>query len=114
MALFIVLGGVLLAAVGIIILGRVFTVGTVGGRRVPVQKKCATILGKRKEEIMRGTGGMGALMHTRYYITFDLGDGDTIELFADKELFNDSNIGKSGILTFKGSKYIGFIENSEA
>lgn len=107
-----IIGGGVLFVVGAILLYRVFSSGSTG-RKAPILKVPATVLGKRFDEVTRGSSAMGTITTTKYYyITFDLGNGDTIELLADKETFQDDNVGKSGILTYKGTKFLGFIKDN--
>ena len=113
MALAYVLGAitfvVVLTVVAVIILGRVFHSGvSTGGRRAPLVSAKATIIGKRADEVHRGNSAMGTINTKYYYVTFDLDNGDTMELLTNKRLYNESNIGKVGTLSYKGSKFVAF------
>lgn len=65
----------------------------------------AKILGKRFQDRMRASG-----VYTNYFITFELGESDRLELPVNKKLFKKENIGKCGILTYKGGVFISFEE----
>ena len=104
------MGGIVIAffiiilALVLVLLARALFSGTFTFIKTKTKKASATVLGKRKKEIL------GRLIRTVYFIRFDLGNGDSIELPVNKKLFYKENVGKSGVLTYKGSYFIDFEE----
>lgn len=107
MITFLVISSVILAAVGIIVLFRVFSVGVFNKRKLSATQSKATVIGKRMQEVRRGSP-TGTVWHNRYYATFDLGNNDTIELAVDKSFSKKFEVGDKGSLFFKGDKYLSF------
>ncbi len=74
----------------------------------------ATISDKRIEEhYIRSKRSASLGYRTRkvliYYITFNLEGGEHIELRTNELVYSELENGDYGKLTFKGSKYIGFV-----
>lgn len=116
MALAYVLGAititVILAGVAVVVLARIYHSGASnGGRRSPTLRAKATVLGKRTDEVTHHNAAFASITTKYYYVTFDLGNGDTMELSTDKHTYKDDNIGKSGTLVYKGSKFINFVKS---
>lgn len=83
-------------------------------RRSPLIVTQATVIDKRIEEhYIRSKRSAGIGYRTRkvliYYITFNLEGGENIELRTNESSFLEFQKGDYGKLTFKGSKYLGFI-----
>ncbi len=77
----------------------------------------ATILDKRIEKhYIRSKRSAGIGYRTRkvmiYYITFNLEGGEHIELRTDESVYSELQSGDYGKLTFKGSKYMGFVREN--
>ena len=105
---FLIITSVILIVVGIIVLFRVFSAGMFNEHKLSATQVKATVIGKRMQEVRRGTGGMGTLTHYRYYATFDLGNDDTIEMAVNKSFSERFEVGDTGTLFFKGDKYLSF------
>lgn len=90
------------------LLARVFFAGSVTFIKNKAKTVSATVLGKRKKDMFRSSG-----IYTNYFITFDLGGSDRLELPVNKKLFKADNIGKSGKLTYKGGFFVSFITDEE-
>ena len=99
--------GIMLFAivVSVILLSRITFYGAVSSIRSKPKEASATILNKRKQDMMRSSG-----VYTNYFMLFDLGGGDKLELPINKKLFKADNIGKSGTLIYKGGIFISFTE----
>lgn len=115
MALAYVLGAititVILTGVAFLLLARIYHSGTSsGGRRSPTLRAKATVLGKRTDEVTHHNAAFASITTKYHYITFDLGNGDTIELLTNKHIYRENNIGKSGTLVYKGSKFVNFVK----
>lgn len=93
-----------LVGVGVVLLSRVFFAGTLSFVKTKSKSVNAVILGKRKKDMYRASG-----IYTNHFILFDLGNGDKMELPVNKRLFREDNIGKSGILTYKGEIFVSFV-----
>lgn len=104
---FLIIASVILLVVGIIVLFRVFSVGTINKRKLSTTQAKATVVGKRMQEVRRGSP-TGTVWHKRYYATFDLGNDDTIEMAVDKSFSKKFEVGDKGTLFFKGDKYLIF------
>ncbi len=95
---------VLFGGVAVALLSRVFFAGTLTFVKSKSKSVPAVVLGKRKKDMYRASG-----IYTNHFILFDLGNGDKMELPVNKKLFRADNIGKSGILTYKGEIFISFV-----
>lgn len=92
----------------VVLLFRVIFSGSRTFVKAPKKQVRATILGKRSRDVLRASG-----VYTNYFITFELRSDDRIEFPVDKALFKEENIGKSGILTYKGGLFISFDEEND-
>lgn len=95
--------GFLFLGVAFTLLSRVFFAGSATFVKTKTRRTDATVLGKRKKDMYRSSG-----IYTNYFITFDLGHGDKLELPVTKKVWRQDNIGKSGVLTYKGEIFINF------
>ena len=107
MITFLIIASVILAIVGIVVLFRVFSVGVFNKRKLSATQAKATVIGKRMQEVRRGSP-TGTVWHNRYYATFDLGNDDTIEMAVDKSFSEKFEVGDTGTLFFKGDRYLSF------
>jgi len=97
-----------LVGVGGVLLSRVFFAGTLSFVKTKSKSVKAVVLGKRKKDMYRASG-----IYTNHFILFDLGNGDKMELPVNKRLFYEDNIGKSGILTYKGEIFVSFVSDED-
>ncbi|MGN0569291.1 MAG: DUF2500 domain-containing protein [Candidatus Fimenecus sp.] len=84
-------------------------------RHSPLIVTQATVIDKRIEEhYIRSKRSAGIGYRTRklliYYITFNLEGGENIELRTNEIEYSELQNDDYGKLTFKGSKYLGFIK----
>lgn len=93
-----------LVGIGAVLLSRVFFAGTLSFVKTKSKSVPAVILGKRKKDMLRPSG-----IYTIYFVCFDLGNGDKMELPVDKKLFKADNLGQRGILTYKGEIFVSFV-----
>ena len=83
-------------------------------RHSPLIVTQATVIDKRIEEhYIRSKRSAGIGYRTRklliYYITFNLEGGEHIEMRTNESVYSELQNGDYGKLTFKGSKYMGFV-----
>ena len=104
---FLIIASIILAIVGVVVLFRVFSIGVFNKRKLSATQAKATVIGKRMQEVSRGSP-MGGVYHNRYYATFDLGNDDTIEMAVNKSFSKKFDVGNTGTLFFKGDKYLSF------
>lgn len=88
-------------------------------RHSPLIVTQATILDKRIEEhYIRSKRSAGIGYRTRkvmiYYITFNLEGGEHIEFRINELVHSELKKGDCGKLTFRGSKYIGFVREKQS
>lgn len=79
----------------------IVTQSTISGKRIEehyIRSKQSDDLGYRTRKVLI------------YYITFNLEGGEHIELRTNESVYSDLKNGDCGKLTFKGSKYIGFVK----
>ena len=95
---------VAMGGVAVALLSRVFFAGTLSFVKIKTKSVSALVLGKRKKDMYRHSG-----IYTNYFMCFDLGNGDRIELPVNKKQFKADNIGKRGVLTYKGEIFVSFI-----
>lgn len=91
-------------AVGITLLSRVFFAGSVSFVKTKSKTVPAKILNKRKKDMLRASG-----VYTNFFMLFDLGNGDKLELPINKKLYKKDNLGKTGMLTYKGGIFVNFV-----
>lgn len=78
----------------------------------------ATVVSKRTDvshhhHHHHGTAGMHHTTHsTTYYVTFQVQSGDRMELWVAGHEFGMLIEGDHGMLTFQGTRYLGFERNS--
>ena len=72
----------------------------------------AVIVAKRTNVIRHHHGGAGGHHHhhtsTSYYVTFQFGGGDRMELLVSGSEYGMLMEGDQGDLTFQGTRYLGF------
>lgn len=72
----------------------------------------ATVAGKRKhtsrQAYCRTCAVQPSEMVTSFYVTFRLESGDELELQVPEQEFGDLAAGIRGVLSFRGSRYLGF------
>ena len=108
MLIIVFLGFLIMVVFAIVLLFRVIFAGSHTFVKTPKKQLRATIFGKRSRDVFRASG-----VYTNYFITFELGEGDYIELSVDKKLFKEENIGVRGILTYKGNIFLSFVEEKD-
>lgn len=84
-------------------------------RHSPLIVTQATVIDKRIEEhYIRSKRSAGIVYRTRklliYYITFNLEGGENIELRTNEIEYSELQKEDYGKLSFKGSKYMGFVK----
>lgn len=72
----------------------------------------ATVAGKRehvsRQAYCRTCAVQPSEMVTSFYVTFRLESGDELELQVPEQEFGDLAEGIRGVLSFRGSRYLGF------
>ena len=72
----------------------------------------ATVVTKRTDVTRRRSGGTNGHHHyhtsTNYYVTFEVESGDRMELHVAGHEFGMLVEGDRGMLTFQGTRYLGF------
>ena len=106
--LIVFLGFIAMVVLAVVLLFRLLFSGTHTFVKTPKKQVRAKILGKRSQDRLRSSG-----VYTNYFITFELGENDRFELPVDKKLFKEENIGKCGILIYKGELFISFDEDAK-
>ena len=94
----------LVAMCALTLLFRAGFSGTVSFIKAKSRESKAKILNRRKQDMLRASGP-----YTNYFILFGLEGNDRIELPVSKRLYKKAQIGKTGILTYKGSYFIDFV-----
>ena len=95
---------IVIFTVGFFVLtSRIVFAGSISFLKNKAKSVPATVLNKRKQDMLRSSG-----VYTNYFILFDLGNGDRLEMPVGKWLYKKSPIGKKGILTYKGGLFISF------
>lgn len=71
----------------------------------PKVETYATVVSKKREErkLRRIENNK-----RKYYVEYQMDDGNKVECRVDKEVFNKLNKGDMGILSYSGMKYLGF------
>ena len=84
----------------------IFTVikGIKFNKNAPLLHVEAEVVDKQKV-LHRSNDSMG---HTRYYLMFKVRSGDVIKLVVPSDVFNFTFVGDTGVLAFKGTKFIEF------
>jgi len=75
----------------------------------PIVMKHARIVAMRRRTHHHNHNGHTHLSHT-YHITFELETGERMELRVKRAQYNELEEGVSGILTWQGTRYLGFEE----
>ena len=73
----------------------------------PVLTVSATIVDKRRRTHHHHSNGHHHHSHS-YHITFEMQDGERIELRVKRYEYNELEIGDRGMLTHQGTRYKGF------
>lgn len=95
---------------GIVIFGFIFAIGSgvkqyASNKAKPVETVPARVIGKRPHT-WGGSGDSSA--HTSYYITFELENGERIEMPVSAEFYGMNIEGDAGMLTHQGTHMINF------
>ena len=100
----IILSVLVLAVLGAItVIGKVLFSGSLSFIKSETKKTRATVLNKRKQDMLRSSGP-----YTNYYIYFQLSENDKMEFPVNKRLYKRANVGDTGTLTYKGMYFVGF------
>ena len=99
---------ILLGSGFIAMISRILFAGSLTFIKTKTKQAEAVIINKRKREMYRSSG-----IYTNYFVLFRLGENDTMELPVNKKLFKADNLGKSGILTYKGEIFISFTPDED-
>lgn len=108
------MGGVIIAivivviAIAIVLISRVFFAGSITFVKTKSKTVSAVVLNKRKKDMLRSSG-----VYTNYFMLFDLGNNDKLELPINKKLYKRTELGQKGTLTYKGGYFISFVPEEE-
>ena len=108
MAYFLIAIIVIFTAGFLVLSSRIIFAGSISFLKTKAKVVPATVLNRRKQDMLRSSG-----IYTNYFILFDLGKGDRLELPVGKQLYKKCHIGKEGILTYKGELFISFKDKPE-
>ncbi len=73
----------------------------------PVLTGQATVVDMRRKTHHHHSNGHHHHSHS-YHITFEKEDGEELELKVKRYAYNELSIGDRGVLTHKGTRYMGF------
>lgn len=99
---------IIFVSIAAILMSRIIFAGSVTFLKNKAKSVPATVLNKRKQDMFRTSG-----LYTNYFILFDLGNNDRMELPVNKRLYRQSAIGQKGILTYKGGLFISFKDEKD-
>ena len=105
MALLVIFGFFMIFVVfGVVALLRAVFFGSMTYIKTTPKTVHATVLDKRKQDMLRQTG-----VYTNYFVYFQLSETDKIELSVGKRIYSKASPGKTGLLTYKGNVFRDFI-----
>ncbi len=82
-------------------------------RSQPVLSVSARVLSRRTNLGGHGSPSTGHSINTSYYVTFEVESGDRLEFALPGTEFGLLVEGDYGKLTFKGTKYLGFVRDTQ-